>query len=67
MCSISNFRVSTRYLPESARWLLAQGRKDEAKKELLRASRVNGNKVPDNFLEKVCRFWFVFQGQYIKI
>lgn len=56
-------RVSTRYLPESARWLLAQGRKEEAQKELQRAARVNGRKLPDNFLEKVRQFRFVFQGQ----
>lgn len=53
MCSVGNLRVSTRYLPESARWLLARGRKEEAKKELLRAARVNGVTLPDNFMEKV--------------
>lgn len=61
MRSVGNWRVSTRYLPESARWLLAQGRKEEAKKELLRAARVNGRTVPDNFMEKVqqlCLFFF---------
>lgn len=60
MCGVSNLRVPTRYLPESARWLLAQGRKEEAKKELLSAARVNGRKVPDNFMEKVRQFGFVF-------
>lgn len=47
------FFFNVRYLPESARWLLTQGRKEEAQKELLRAARVNGRNVPENFLEKV--------------
>lgn len=58
MCSLSNLRASSRYLPESARWLLAKGRKEEAQKELLRAARVNGRKVPDNFMEKVQQICF---------
>lgn len=43
----------TRLLPESARWLLTQGRKEEAKKELQRAARVNGRKLPEDLFEKV--------------
>nr|CBN81997.1 Solute carrier family 22 member 13 [Dicentrarchus labrax] len=41
------------FLPESARWLLAQGRKEEALKELRRAARVNGRMLPEDQLEKV--------------
>ncbi|KAM9337189.1 solute carrier family 22 member 13-like [Symphorus nematophorus] len=41
------------FLPESARWLMTQGRKEEAQKELQRAARVNGKKVPDDLLEKL--------------
>ncbi|KAM9337190.1 solute carrier family 22 member 13-like [Symphorus nematophorus] len=41
------------FLPESARWLMTQGRKEEAQKELQRVARVNGRKVPDDLLEKL--------------
>lgn len=41
------------FVPESARWLLAQGRREEAEQELRRAARVNGRKLADNFLDKV--------------
>ncbi|XP_029698734.1 solute carrier family 22 member 13-like isoform X2 [Takifugu rubripes] len=34
-------------LPESARWLLTQGKKEAAQKELQRAARVNGRKIPE--------------------
>ncbi|XP_066534116.1 solute carrier family 22 member 13b isoform X2 [Hoplias malabaricus] len=40
-------------LPESARWLLTQGRQEEARKVILKAARVNGRKVPDSLLEKL--------------
>ncbi|CAH0546488.1 unnamed protein product [Brassicogethes aeneus] len=40
-------------LPESPRWLLAQGRYEEAKKILLTMARVNGKKVPENFMSKI--------------
>lgn len=42
-----------RFLPESARWLITQGRKEEALKELRRAARMNGRMVPEDLLEKV--------------
>uniref|UniRef100_A0A673MCV5 Major facilitator superfamily (MFS) profile domain-containing protein n=1 Tax=Sinocyclocheilus rhinocerous TaxID=307959 RepID=A0A673MCV5_9TELE len=40
-------------LPESARWLLTQGKQDRAKKEILNAARINGRKVPENLLDKM--------------
>lgn len=45
---------SFRLLPESARWLMTRGKKEEVQKELLRAARVNGRKIPQNLLDKVC-------------
>eukprot|EP00066_Takifugu_rubripes_P009914 XP_003977315.2 PREDICTED: solute carrier family 22 member 13-like [Takifugu rubripes] len=38
-------------LPESARWLLTQGRKEAAQKELQKAARVNGREIPETLLE----------------
>ncbi|XP_060756839.1 solute carrier family 22 member 13-like [Neoarius graeffei] len=40
-------------LPESARWLLTQGRQEEAKKIILNAARVNGRIVSDSLLERM--------------
>ncbi|XP_054479241.1 solute carrier family 22 member 13-like isoform X2 [Anoplopoma fimbria] len=40
-------------LPESARWLITQGRKKEAIKEIRRAAKVNGRKVPEDLLDKL--------------
>ncbi|KAM7369867.1 hypothetical protein PAMP_011157 [Pampus punctatissimus] len=40
-------------LPESARWLITQGRKKEAIKEVRRAAKVNGRKVPEDLLDKL--------------
>ncbi|XDV47426.1 hypothetical protein PO909_017056 [Leuciscus waleckii] len=40
-------------LPESARWLLTQGKQDRAKEEILKAARINGRKVPENLLDKM--------------
>lgn len=45
--------MSIRILPESARWLITQGRKEEAIKEIRRAAKVNGREVPDDLLDKV--------------
>lgn len=42
-----------RLLPESAWWLMTQGRKEEALKELQRAARVNKKKVPEDVLNNV--------------
>ncbi|KAG2458234.1 S22AD protein, partial [Polypterus senegalus] len=41
-------------LPESARWLLTQGRTEEAKKIIANAAHVNKRKVPYELLEKRC-------------
>ncbi|KAK5602754.1 hypothetical protein CRENBAI_001229 [Crenichthys baileyi] len=41
------------FLPESARWLMSQGRKEEALKELQRAAKVNKKSVPGDLLEKI--------------
>ncbi|KAM6971563.1 solute carrier family 22 member 13-like [Tautogolabrus adspersus] len=41
------------FLPESARWLMTQGRKEEAQKVLERAAKVNGRKVPDDLMDKL--------------
>ncbi|XP_033495057.2 solute carrier family 22 member 13-like [Epinephelus lanceolatus] len=40
-------------LPESARWLITQGRKEQAIKEVHRAAKVNGRKVPEDLLDKL--------------
>ncbi|XP_077591769.1 solute carrier family 22 member 13-like [Stigmatopora nigra] len=40
-------------LPESARWLLTQGRKEEALKEVRRAAKINKRKVPTQLLDKM--------------
>ncbi|XP_059183085.1 solute carrier family 22 member 13-like [Centropristis striata] len=45
--------ISYCFLPESPRWLLTQGRKEEAQKELQRAARVNGRTVPEHLLEEL--------------
>uniref|UniRef100_H3D5D4 Solute carrier family 22 member 13b n=1 Tax=Tetraodon nigroviridis TaxID=99883 RepID=H3D5D4_TETNG len=44
------------FLPESARWLLTQGKMEAAKKELQRAARINGKKIPETLLgfQTVC-------------
>ncbi|XP_074477619.1 solute carrier family 22 member 13-like [Sebastes fasciatus] len=40
-------------LPESARWLITQGRKEEAIKEIRRAAKVNGRTVPEDLLDNL--------------
>ncbi|KAM6900193.1 solute carrier family 22 member 13-like [Xenentodon cancila] len=40
-------------LPESARWLITQGRKEEAIKAIRRAAKVNKRNVPEELLEKL--------------
>ncbi|XP_030253545.1 solute carrier family 22 member 13-like isoform X3 [Sparus aurata] len=55
------------FLPESARWLMTHGRKDEAIKELRRAARVNKRMVHDDLLNehigrKIPQAGFLFFG-----
>ncbi|KAA0704765.1 Solute carrier family 22 member 13 [Triplophysa tibetana] len=40
-------------LPESARWLLTQGKQERAKKEILKAAQINGRTVPGYLLDKI--------------
>uniref|UniRef100_A0A3Q2D8B5 Solute carrier family 22 member 13b n=1 Tax=Cyprinodon variegatus TaxID=28743 RepID=A0A3Q2D8B5_CYPVA len=40
-------------LPESARWLITQGRKEEAIKAIRRAAKVNKRNAPEELLEKL--------------
>uniref|UniRef100_A0A8C5I0A2 Solute carrier family 22 member 13-like n=1 Tax=Gouania willdenowi TaxID=441366 RepID=A0A8C5I0A2_GOUWI len=40
-------------LPESARWLITQGKKKEAIQLIKRAAKVNGRNVPEELLEKL--------------
>lgn len=42
-----------RILPESARWLITQGKKEQAIKEIRKAAEVNKRKVPEELMEKV--------------
>uniref|UniRef100_UPI0037E9C8B0 solute carrier family 22 member 13-like n=1 Tax=Semicossyphus pulcher TaxID=241346 RepID=UPI0037E9C8B0 len=41
------------FLPESARWLMTHGKKDEARKQLERAARVNRTKVPEDLINEL--------------
>ena len=47
-----------RGIPESARWLLGQGRTEEAIKFIHRVAAINKKKIPDNLPEEVSQFWF---------
>uniref|UniRef100_A0A3B1IXG7 Solute carrier family 22 member 13b n=1 Tax=Astyanax mexicanus TaxID=7994 RepID=A0A3B1IXG7_ASTMX len=40
-------------LPESARWLMTQGRQEEARRIIVKAASINGRKVPDSLLDKL--------------
>uniref|UniRef100_A0A3P8TMV1 Solute carrier family 22 member 13b n=1 Tax=Amphiprion percula TaxID=161767 RepID=A0A3P8TMV1_AMPPE len=47
---ISWFQV---FLHHHHQWLLAHGRKEEARKELQRAARINGTKLPEDLLDQI--------------
>lgn len=53
----------TRILPESARWLITQGRKKDAIKEIQRAAKVNKRNVSKDLLEKVIKLFGFNQNQ----
>uniref|UniRef100_A0A3P8WNG7 Solute carrier family 22 member 13b n=1 Tax=Cynoglossus semilaevis TaxID=244447 RepID=A0A3P8WNG7_CYNSE len=42
-------------VPESARWLITQGKKKKATKEIQRAAKVNRRRVPDELLDKMTK------------
>ncbi|XP_050733892.1 beta-alanine transporter-like isoform X2 [Eriocheir sinensis] len=48
-------------LPESPRWLLANGRVDEAEKIMEKMARVNGKKLPQNYMANLRRKFEVEQ------
>lgn len=47
--------LSLRWVPESARWLLTQGRVEEAHRYLLRCARLNGRPVDEDGLSREVR------------
>lgn len=44
--------LSYRIMPESVRWLVSQGRKNDAIKIINKAAKVNGVEVPKHLLEE---------------
>ncbi|KAG7258249.1 hypothetical protein CRUP_009378, partial [Coryphaenoides rupestris] len=65
--------MADRLLPESARWLMTQGRVKEAQKEVLRAARVNGRtiseavlKETENTASKTGRMLDMFRVSYLR-
>ncbi|XP_075994141.1 solute carrier family 22 member 13-like [Genypterus blacodes] len=41
------------FLPESVRWLMTHGKKEEVQREVRRAARMNGRTVPEDLLDKL--------------
>lgn len=58
--------VSFRFLPESARWLITQGRRERAIKEIRKAAKVNGREVSQDFLDKVIELLLLFGQNHTK-
>jgi hypothetical protein len=44
---------TNRFIPESAQWLLKQGKTEEVKKLILKAAAINKQTVPESLLDKV--------------
>lgn len=55
-----------RFLPESARWLITQGRKERAIKEIQKAAKVNGREVSQEFLDRVIEVLLLFGQNHTK-
>uniref|UniRef100_A0A667YMB0 Solute carrier family 22 member 13b n=1 Tax=Myripristis murdjan TaxID=586833 RepID=A0A667YMB0_9TELE len=53
-------------LPESARWLITQERKEDLQKEIRRAARVNGRMVPEALLEEVRSMLDILRISYLR-
>lgn len=59
--------MSTRILPESARWLITQGRRKEAIKEIRKAAKINGRTVPEDLLDKVTHLIFKKMNKKVEL